>query len=64
MFDKDELYENITNSVVTISSEAYDKTQNLHEKINKYDFYKYIRENASISNAAKKRVAAELRKKK
>lgn len=53
MFNKDELLDSITSSYVSISNEAVSQTQNLHEKINKYDFYKYIRENSSISKAAK-----------
>ena len=64
MFDKDELIDSITSSYVSISNEAVSHSQNLHDKINKYDFYKYIRDNSSISTAAKKRVAAELSRKK
>ena len=64
MFDKDEIIDSITSSYVSISNEAVNQTQNLHEKINKYDFYKFIRDNSSISTAAKKRVAAELSRKK
>ena len=56
MLNKDDILD-------TWSSFASEKSS-LQEKVRKYDLFRYIQENSNISSAAKRRVEAELRKKK